>query len=268
LLGSGFQGADVPLPLVSRTIPGLNYQLLTTTEPQQFSIWLQLRLSLTLRHTVSRPACLGIKTHLGLKPTFLLLSDSCGFVDVGRSLWQEDRSVVYSWCWSSPAQSFSGPSPVGLVTIFYCLRLPVSSPPTTRTATVEVFDPASTRYTQIFWLQLLTGPGYNTSARAAYKTSLPLLLCSLVAWKHVCLRSCYLTMAVVYLLISWSLPSNGSTYHIASALRLFVLDSLQAYRHFFFSEGCACDVCDRLHLPSRGSVLTLITLQPLPLIHP
>jgi hypothetical protein len=44
----------------------------------------------------------------------LLLSDNCGFVDVGRSLWREDRSVVYNHCWSSPAQSFSGPSPVGL----------------------------------------------------------------------------------------------------------------------------------------------------------
>jgi hypothetical protein len=37
-------------------------------------------------------------------------------------------------------------SPVGLVTIFYSdSSLPFSSPPTTRRATVEVFDPASTR---------------------------------------------------------------------------------------------------------------------------
>jgi hypothetical protein len=57
---------------------------------------------------------------------FLLLSDSCGFVDVGRSLCREDGSVVYNSCWPSPAQSFSGPSPVGLVAIFYCLRFETS----------------------------------------------------------------------------------------------------------------------------------------------
>jgi hypothetical protein len=40
---------------------------------------------------------------------------------MGRSLWREDGSVVYNCCWSSPAQSLSGPCPVVLVTIFYCL---------------------------------------------------------------------------------------------------------------------------------------------------
>jgi hypothetical protein len=54
--------------------------------------------NLMLRPTVSRPVCLGIKHR-------------CGFVDVERSLWREDGSVVYSCCWSSPARSFSGPSP-------------------------------------------------------------------------------------------------------------------------------------------------------------
>jgi hypothetical protein len=57
---------------------------------------------------------------------FLLLLDSCGFVNVERSLWLEDGSVVYNCCWSSPAQSFSGPSPVELVAIFYCLRFETS----------------------------------------------------------------------------------------------------------------------------------------------
>jgi hypothetical protein len=66
---------------------------------------------------------------------------------MGRSLWREDGSVVYNCCWPSPAQLFSSPSPLGLATIFYCLRFEIyfSSPPTTRRATVEVFDPASIR---------------------------------------------------------------------------------------------------------------------------
>jgi hypothetical protein len=57
---------------------------------------------------------------------FLLLSDSCGFLDVRRSLWREDGSVVNNCCWHSPEQSFSGPSPVRLVTIFCCLRFETS----------------------------------------------------------------------------------------------------------------------------------------------
>jgi hypothetical protein len=65
----------------------------------------------------------------GLGPNFYL-SDSCGFVDVGRPLWREDGSVVCNCCWASPAQSFSGPSPAGLMTIFYCLRF--ETPPTYR----------------------------------------------------------------------------------------------------------------------------------------
>jgi hypothetical protein len=39
----------------------------------------------------------------------------------GCPLWLEGGSVVYSCCWASPVQSSSGPNPMGLVTIFYCL---------------------------------------------------------------------------------------------------------------------------------------------------
>jgi hypothetical protein len=65
---------------------------------------------------------LELGTHVGFTTGFLLLSDSCGFVGVERSLWRDDESVVYNCYWPSPAQSFSGPSLEGLVTIFYCLR--------------------------------------------------------------------------------------------------------------------------------------------------
>jgi hypothetical protein len=115
-------------------------------------------------------------------PILALLSDSCGFVDVGRSLWREDGSVVYNCCWSSPAQSFSSPSPVALVTIFNVsdLRLPFSSPPMIRRATVEVFDPASTRE----WLQCTNELHFITSTGIEYKSpsqkiNYPLLICLL-----------------------------------------------------------------------------------------
>jgi hypothetical protein len=57
---------------------------------------------------------------------FLLLSNSCGFVDVGRCRWREHESVVCSCCWPSPAHSFSVLRTVGLAIIFYCLRFETS----------------------------------------------------------------------------------------------------------------------------------------------
>jgi hypothetical protein len=44
------------------------------------------------------------------------------------SLRRENGSAVYNCCWFSPAQSFLGPSPAGLVTIFYCLRFETPQP--------------------------------------------------------------------------------------------------------------------------------------------
>jgi hypothetical protein len=52
---------------------------------------------------------------------YLLLFDSYGLVFEGRPLWRED-GYVFSVCWwPLPAQSLSGPSPLVLATIFYCI---------------------------------------------------------------------------------------------------------------------------------------------------
>jgi hypothetical protein len=80
-------------------------------------------------------------THLGLTTRFLLLSDSCRFVDVGHSLWQENGSAIYNCCWSLPAQSFLGPSPAGLMTIFYCLIF--ETPPTWRSRSPYLYPPGT-----------------------------------------------------------------------------------------------------------------------------
>jgi hypothetical protein len=99
-----------------------------------------------LRLTVSQSVSLGVEPHLGFMTRYLLLFDSYGLV-----LWgalsdertglsfvyvvgprQRSRSRVrvpwYSWPYFTVSD----------------LRLPFSSPPTTRRVTVEVFEPAST----------------------------------------------------------------------------------------------------------------------------
>jgi hypothetical protein len=108
---------------------------------------LSFSLSLTTDgQSVSRSVSLGIK-HPSTAYDQMFISVSylrvcwCGEL----SFWWEDGSVVYN-CWRSPVESFSGPSPVGLAIIFYCLRFETSfmSPPATLRVTVEVFVTAST----------------------------------------------------------------------------------------------------------------------------
>jgi hypothetical protein len=79
------------------------------------------------------------------------------FLDVGHSLWREDGSVVYNCWWRLPVQSFSGQSPVGLTTIFYCLTFETS-------LSVASYD--SQGYGGGIWPRLHTG----------YRTPLPTLL--------------------------------------------------------------------------------------------
>jgi hypothetical protein len=61
-------------------------------------------------------------------------------------------SVVCSCCWSSPAHSFSGPSPAGLTTTFYCLRF--ETPPTWRARSPYLHPPGTgwPGYTPRHWV--------------------------------------------------------------------------------------------------------------------
>jgi hypothetical protein len=79
---------------------------------------------------------------LGPKMRFFTLSDRCSFVDMRHTLRQEDRSVIYNCCWSSPAQSFLLSYPTRLMTIFYCLRF--EPPPNWRASSLYYLRPPGT----------------------------------------------------------------------------------------------------------------------------
>jgi hypothetical protein len=99
----------------------------------------------------------------------------------------------------------------------------------------------------------------------------PIVVCLLI--------SCLETGSIVACVVHFGgtcLPSRclAMTYsgfqascHIALSLRPFVPTGLQVYRHFSFSEGYACYVCDPSHLSSRDSGFPpVFTLQPLLLL--
>jgi hypothetical protein len=135
----------------------------------------------------------------GPRPDFYYCQTTAGFFYVGPPLWRENGSVVYNCCLPSPAQSFSGSNPAGLMTTFYCLRfetpptwrsrspylyppgtgwpsytprhwVPFSSPPSTSRATAEVFEPASTQGNrQLNLLVLVIWPWYGPHRKRLFQ---------------------------------------------------------------------------------------------------
>jgi hypothetical protein len=95
------------------------------------------------------------------------------------------------------------------------LRLPFSSPPTTRRVTVQIFEPASTLvFTD--WLVL-----FITSRHGQRRKHRSSVVVQLLPWNwyvRVGWLSRYIAPAVVRSLISLSLPSNGSTCHNVLAM--------------------------------------------------
>jgi hypothetical protein len=124
--------------------------------PRLHTGWLSRNLNMSLSHVTTDGQSASLAWYKapirGLRPDFFPFgiwntSNSYALASVGRPLWREDGSVFCICRWPLPAQSFSVLVPWDLrpyITVSD-LRLPFSSPPTTRRVTVEVFDPASTR---------------------------------------------------------------------------------------------------------------------------
>jgi hypothetical protein len=86
----------------------------------------KVKVKVILRPTDSRPVRPGVSHPVWTRGQFFpfslwLFLDSCWFDDVGRPLWRDVWSVVFSLCRVSPAQPLSDLSPTGLTNIFYCL---------------------------------------------------------------------------------------------------------------------------------------------------
>jgi hypothetical protein len=64
------------------------------------------------------PVYLGLRHPSGVHDNIFITQTFAVSLNVGRSFRREAGPVVCNWCWSSLAQSFPGPGPTGLTTIF------------------------------------------------------------------------------------------------------------------------------------------------------
>jgi hypothetical protein len=93
----------------------------------------------------------------------------------GCPIWREDGSVVCNSWWSSPAQSFLGPSSAELMTIFYCLKF--ETPPTWRARSLYLYPPGTgwKNYTPRHWVPFSSPPTTHRADRPRRKTMQQLL---------------------------------------------------------------------------------------------
>jgi hypothetical protein len=98
--------------------------ILSLTRLVKVEVKVKATLRLTVSQSVSKSWCRApCEAH---DQIFIAVLTVTVLFFVGRPLWQEDGSVFCICCWSLPAQSFSGPSPLVFATIFYYLRFEAS----------------------------------------------------------------------------------------------------------------------------------------------
>jgi hypothetical protein len=167
-----------------------------------------------------------------------LVSENCGFLDMGRPRWRKDGSVIHSYhCfWALPAQSLLGPRPKELMTTSHCLiwdspnlegQVPVCISPRNRVAQLysRALEFAFRRFLRLaalwwrysntppWWIDSCAASAYNISAQIASKT--PFLCYSACLFLLICLMYCYslqikMGLKKIVMIVTESLPSNGS----------------------------------------------------------
>jgi hypothetical protein len=106
-------------------------------------------------------------------------------------------------CWPLPAKSFSGPGPLGLVTVFYCLRIETSLFSASYDSQGHGGGIRPRLHTGFcVWLQALV---IFSRARTAQKTPLPSLrVLSLLGKRvHRCSLATAVVLSFVYTAVAW-----------------------------------------------------------------
>jgi hypothetical protein len=75
-----------------------------------------------LRLTINQSVSLGVEPHLGLMNRYLLLFDSYGLVFCGAPTLTRGRVCLLYMLLALASTVFLLSSPLGLATVFYCLR--------------------------------------------------------------------------------------------------------------------------------------------------
>jgi hypothetical protein len=146
-------------------------------------------------HSVSKSWCRAPSGAHGQTLITLWQLRSCF---VGRPLWREDGSGLSFVYAAGPCHRSLSRIRVPWDSRPYFtvsdLRLPFSSPPTTRRVTVEVFDPASTRRRLPFW----SPPTYKSTRRTEYNLLIQQCLCPCVC---ICCRGNVIKYKIIVFLI-------------------------------------------------------------------
>jgi hypothetical protein len=144
----------------------------------------------------------------GRRPDFCYCQTVAGLLMWG-AVSDETTGVIYNYCWSSPAQSFSGPSAAGLMTTFYCLRFETLGTSRVRCpyflVILKVGKKSVRPFTQLIqsnYLVLVICPGTDRTENVS-----SIIACSLVAGETTCPQSCSIAMAIVlspvYTAVTW-----------------------------------------------------------------